>query len=76
MMFGSIGNPWFTEQEKQKVSKPTFRMVTDAVALYLMENNKSPVYFNIETKQNQQETIFFIQNHKSSLNCYTKRLSL
>lgn len=47
---GSLGNPRFPKQSKQKVYKPTLRMVTDSVSAYLMAKNLSPVYYNIETK--------------------------
>lgn len=47
---GSLGNPNYPEQEKQKVAKPTLSMVVEATIQYLLENDLPPVYFNIETK--------------------------
>lgn len=47
---GSKGNSRFPEQQKMATFKPTLRMVADAVATYLAENDLEPVYFNIETK--------------------------
>ena len=47
---GSLGNPNFLEQEKQKVAKPTLEMVVEATTRYLLTNDLLPVYFNIETK--------------------------
>ena len=47
---GSLGNPNFPEQKKQKASKPTLQMVVEASTKYLLENRLNPVHFNIETK--------------------------
>lgn len=47
---GSLGNPNFPEQQKQKVAKPTLAMVVETATKYLLDNDLSPVYFNIETK--------------------------
>jgi glycerophosphoryl diester phosphodiesterase len=47
---GSLGNPKFPEQVKQKAAKPTLRMVVEAVTKYCTDNGLEPVAFNIETK--------------------------
>lgn len=56
---GKKGNARFPEQVKQAATKPTLRMVTDAVSTYLMEKDLEPVYYNIETKSEvDQDDIF------------------
>jgi glycerophosphoryl diester phosphodiesterase len=47
---GSIGNPRFPEQKKQRVFKPTLREMVNAVEKYLAEKKLKPVFYNIETK--------------------------
>lgn len=43
-------NPRFPQQQKLAATKPLLRDVIDSAERYVKEHNRSPVYYNIETK--------------------------
>lgn len=47
---GSLGNPNFTEQKKQKAFKPTLTEAILAIEAYAKNRNIRPLFYNIETK--------------------------
>lgn len=47
---GSLGNPRFPEQKKQKASKPTLIEAIKAIESYAQNRGIRPLYYNIETK--------------------------
>ena len=43
-------HPRFLQQIKIKISKPLLEDLIDSVEAYILKNNKTPVFYNIETK--------------------------
>lgn len=56
---GSIGNPRFPEQKKQKTFKPTLREMVLAVEKYLNDKQLKPFFYNIETKSTPEGDSIF-----------------
>ncbi len=52
---GKRGNPRFPNQYPMAVYKPTLAEVVESAEKWLSDNNKSPVWYNIETKSDPRE---------------------